>query len=222
MATDAAVTTVLFGDPGDTPLVGDWNCDGIDTPGVYRPARGQVFLRDASTSGMADTIFAIGDRGDLPLAGDWDGDGCDTVSVFRPSTQQFFVFDRLAAGGAGIGAADAVFTFGNPGDRPFAGDLDGDGVDEVALHRPTTGRVYYRETLSTGAADRDYHFGNPGDIIRAGDWDGDGRDTLVAYRPAFGLWYLKTTNGPGSADHVLWFGNTRGPTIPVVGSFGIG
>ena len=27
-----AVNSFLYGNPGDVPFVGDWNCDGIDTP----------------------------------------------------------------------------------------------------------------------------------------------------------------------------------------------
>jgi len=34
------------GQPGDVVTVGDWNCDGSATPGVVRPATGEVFLFD--------------------------------------------------------------------------------------------------------------------------------------------------------------------------------
>lgn len=32
-----------LGQPDDAFLLGDWDCDGTDTPGLYRPATGQVF-----------------------------------------------------------------------------------------------------------------------------------------------------------------------------------
>jgi serine/threonine protein kinase len=35
-----------LGRPGDTVLIGDWDCDGRDTPALYRPG-GEVFLFDA-------------------------------------------------------------------------------------------------------------------------------------------------------------------------------
>lgn len=35
-----------IGEPGDALLVGDWDCDGLDTPGLYRPATGETFLFD--------------------------------------------------------------------------------------------------------------------------------------------------------------------------------
>jgi hypothetical protein len=36
-----------LGQPGDTILLGDWDCDGIDTPALYRPASGELRYYDA-------------------------------------------------------------------------------------------------------------------------------------------------------------------------------
>jgi hypothetical protein len=35
-ATTWQTTSFFFGNAGDVPFMGDWNCDGIDTPGLYR------------------------------------------------------------------------------------------------------------------------------------------------------------------------------------------
>ena len=61
----------------------------------------------------------------------------------------------------GLGPAEFSFQFGNPGDKPFVGDFDGDGIDEVGLHRESTGFVYYRNTLTTGIADNQFFLGDP-------------------------------------------------------------
>jgi len=196
----------IFGNPGDVPLMGDWNCDMVDTPGMYRQSNGLVYLTDANASGNANRQFFLGDPGDFPIVGDFNGDGCDTVSLYRPSTQQFFIANKLAGDGAGIVADSAGFVFGNPGDKPFSGDLDGDGIDEVALHRESTGFVYYRFTLNTGIADREFFFGDPNDIIEAGDWNGDGTDTVAVYRPGNGTVYLKLANVQGNADFSFFVG----------------
>ena len=42
----AGVSRLHFGDVGDVPLMGDWNCDGVDSPGVYRSSAGLVILRN--------------------------------------------------------------------------------------------------------------------------------------------------------------------------------
>lgn len=59
-----------FGSLGDTPFVGDWNCDGIDTPGLFRRSDGFAYLRNSDTQGTADTIFFVGNLGDVAVAGD--------------------------------------------------------------------------------------------------------------------------------------------------------
>src|SRR3990170_4317252 len=41
------VASFYFGNPGDYPIVGDWDCDGDDTPGIYRQSDGYVYLRNS-------------------------------------------------------------------------------------------------------------------------------------------------------------------------------
>ncbi len=213
-----ATTAFYFGNPGDAPFMGDWDCDGIDTPGLYRRGDGFVYLRNSNDSGIADTEFFFGNPGDVPVPGDFDGDGCDTVSIYRPAEGRFYIINRLGAGQSGLGSADAAFTFGDPGDTPFAGDLDGDGADEVALRRASTGSVYFRTTLDRGPADVVFTFGDPGDAVVAGDWNGDGTDTVGAFRPVQRTFYLSFSNAAGPAGAEISYG--AGYMAPVSGNFG--
>jgi hypothetical protein len=77
-SASGATTSFFYGNPGDTPMMGDWDCDGVDTPGLHRGSDGYVYLRNSNTQGVANLRFFFGNPGDLPLAGDFDGDGCDT------------------------------------------------------------------------------------------------------------------------------------------------
>jgi hypothetical protein len=206
-----------YGNPGDVPFMGDWDCDGVDTPGLYRRSDGYAYLRNSNTQGVADVRFYFGNPGDIPIPGDFNGDGCDTLSLYRPSQARFYIINRLGSGDAGLGAADFSFVFGDPGDKPFAGDFDGNGVDEIGLHRESTGRVYFRFSLTTGIADRDFIYGDPGDFLLAGDWDGDGIDTPAIYRPSDGNWYVRLSNTQGVADHVIPFGFAERSFLPVAG-----
>jgi len=142
------------------------------------------------------------------------------VSIYRSSEQRFYIINHLGDGAAGLGAADYYFDFGNRGDTPFAGDFDGDGIDEVALHRASTGFVYLRYTLDTGIADQEFFYGIPRDVPIAGDWDGDGVDTVAVFRPKDGNWYLKLNNTQGNADHGIHFHSHDDVTLPVAGYFG--
>lgn len=215
-------SSFYYGNPADTPFMGDWDCDGVDSPGLYRRSDGYAYLRNSNSQGVADIKFFFGNPSDIPIPGDFDGDGCDTLSIYRPAEQRFYVINRLGSGDAGLGAADHSFGFGDPGDKPFVGDFDGNGVDEVGLHRESTGRVYFRFSLTTGIADRDFIYGDPGDFLVAGDWDGDGSDSPAIFRPSDGNWYLRLSNTPGYANHVIGFGLADRGLVPVVGYNGFG
>jgi hypothetical protein len=212
------VSPFVYGNPGDVPFMGDWDCDGIDTPGLYRQSDGFAYLRNSNTQGVANIRFFFGNPADIPLAGDFDNDGCDSLSLYRPETQTFFIINELGANDGGLGPAEFSFVFGNPGDKPFVGDFDGDGIDEVGLHRESTGFVYYRETLTTGIADNAFFFGDPGDRFVAGDWGIlDFIDTPAVFRPSNSRFFFRYTNSQGNADAQFAFGQ---PTwLPVSGVF---
>ena len=93
-----------FGIPSDRPAVGDWNNDGKDEIGVYRPGSG-TWLLDANGNRTWDgcgtdlCLGPFGLSGDLPLAGDWTGTGGDKIGVFQPydpfgSPYKRFVLDN--------------------------------------------------------------------------------------------------------------------------------
>jgi len=220
--TAGVVSEFYYGDPGDYPFVGDWDCDGEDTPGLYRQSDGFAYLRNSNSQGIADVSFFFGNPGDVPIAGDFNGNGCDTLSIYRPLEARFYIINALGQNGGGLGAADYSFLFGNQGDKPMVGDWDGDGIDEVGLHRESTGFFYYRNTLSTGVAHGQFYFGDPGDRFVAGDWGiVDGEDTPGLFRPSNQVFYFRHDLTQGNADsQFTWKGAGTG-WLPVAGDFNL-
>ena len=218
-AGNGNTTTIGYGNPGDSPFIGDWDCDEVDTPGLYRQSDGFVYLRDSNTTGVADITFFFGNPGDVPIVGDFDGDGCDTVSIYRPSEARFYIINELGQDGGGLGAADFSFIFGNPGDVPFVGDWNGNLTDTPGLRRPSDGFVYLRNTNSTGVANVSFFYGNPGDVPFAGDWNDDGVDTVGLYRPSNRTFYLRNSNSTGVANTSFAMGDPG--SRPVAGDFGL-
>jgi hypothetical protein len=216
---NGATTSFFYGDPGDLPMVGDWDCDGDETPGLYRQSDGFVYLRNSNSQGVADVRFFFGNPGDIPLAGDFNNDGCDSVSIYRPAEGTIHIIDQLGANEGGLGPADLSYAFGNPGDKPFVGDFDGDGIDTIGLHRETTGLVYFRQTHTQGNADHQFIFGDPGDKIMAADWTAGGIDTVGLFRPSNSTVYLRYSNSQGDADFAQAYGIPSG--LPVAGWFGM-
>jgi ABC-type taurine transport system substrate-binding protein len=67
-------TTAAFGVVGDTAIIGDWNADGVDEIGVYRPSVRRFFMDtdgDFIWNPAVDTTAAFGVVGDLPIIGNW-------------------------------------------------------------------------------------------------------------------------------------------------------
>jgi len=99
-------------------IAGDWNGDGNDTTGVFRPSDGVIFLKNNNTTGIADIALNYGLPGDQPVMGDWNNDGIDTIGIYRQGT--FYLRNENTNG-----FAELVFGLGNPGDMPIAGNWDG-------------------------------------------------------------------------------------------------
>jgi hypothetical protein len=215
---DLGVTTFFYGNPGDFPILGDWDCNSTQTPGMYRQDDGFVYLRNSNSQGVADIRFFFGNPGDIPLAGDFNGDGCDTVSIYRPAESRVFIINELGEDEGGLGAAEFDYYFGNPGDKPFVGDFNGDKVETIGLHRESTGLVYFRNSHTQGVADNEFIYGDPGDRLVAGDWNRDGIDSPALFRPSNTTWYFRYTNTQGVADESFVWGEAS--WLPVAGEFG--
>lgn len=207
-AASGETTSFYYGNPSDYPFAGDWDCDGVDTPGLYRQSDGYVYLRNSNTQGIADIRFFFGNPGDIPLPGDFDGDGCDSVSIYRPSEARVYIINEIGAHGAGLGAADFSFAYGNYGDIPVVGDADGDGTDSIHMFRAQTGMVYLNDVVGDGpttaveVADRT--------VPLIGDWPGSGAVATFGSNPS-------EFDVPGTG--VFAYG---GPDMsPISGDFGV-
>ena len=196
------------------PLAGDWNGDGVDTPGLFDPVNSAFFLRNACSPGPADLVVGFGPPGSQwqPVAGDWNGDGVDTIGLYDPGSGAFFLKNGNSPGGA-----DVVFAYGPAGSgwRALSGDWDGDGRDSVGLYNPANGFFFLKNANAPGAADLVFGFGPSAATPLTGDWNGDGRDTIGVYLPSTGSWFLRDSNSAGAADTVFGYG-PPGAT-PVVG-----
>lgn len=78
----------VFGSPGGTPVIGDWNGDGVDQVAVCLVGNGansDVRLWQLQVPGDAEPTERIYlSSFDIPLAGDWDGNGIDDLGGWRP------------------------------------------------------------------------------------------------------------------------------------------
>jgi glucose/arabinose dehydrogenase len=79
------------------PVMGDWNGDGDDTPGLFHPDTGRFLY----VNGFDPGIFAVNvqynpaGRAWLPVAGDWNGDGRDGLGLYDPGRGVFRLDNNL-------------------------------------------------------------------------------------------------------------------------------
>lgn len=88
----AGAEVITFGEPGDIPLAGDWDGDGVATPGVFRLdgddtdelRSGHFIAADANGNYYGSRIIVENAQGVTPLVGDWTGDGIESLAIRRP------------------------------------------------------------------------------------------------------------------------------------------
>ncbi|GAA5528357.1 M23 family metallopeptidase [Herpetosiphon gulosus] len=192
-----------YGQANDIPIVGDWDGDGKDTPGVVR---GNMWYLSNSYGEPYTISFNFGEAGDIPVVGDWDGDGKDTPGLVRGTI--WYISNSLNGGWA-----DRSFGFGEAGDIPVVGDWNGDGKDTPGVVRGIT--WYLSNNLNGGWADISLGFGELGDKFIVGDWDGDGDDTPGVVRG--NMWYLSNNLNGGWADLSFMYGDPA--NYPIVGNW---
>ncbi len=176
---------------GDVPLVGDWNGDGIDSPGFFRASTSTFYLWDRWVSlsvAQPDYQFAFCTSGDKPLVGDWDGDGIDGIGCFRASNGTHYFKNKLAAG-----AADYAVTFAQAGDIGVVGDWDRDGTMSAGVFRPSDGRFHVTNANIVGTASESGNFllGQSGDVPLTGDWTHIATSGIAVFRPSNATFYIK-------------------------------
>ncbi|HJT26904.1 MAG TPA: SBBP repeat-containing protein [Pyrinomonadaceae bacterium] len=216
-STGPADHVITFGQKGDQPIVGDWNGSGIDQPGVFRPSTGQFILQ---INALKTITVNFGGSVNIAVVGDWDGNGIDTPGVFNPANGDWFVTNGI--NGANINnstpVANFIFTFGQNGDTPIAGDWDGNGLDSVGLFRTGTSTFLLSNGFQGSVDIKPFVFGSLGSKPIAGDWDGDGIDSVGVFTQTTGTMSLTNINRVGAvADIVFTFGVNG--DIPLAGDW---
>ena len=144
---------VDFGQPGDIPVVGDWNGNGVHTIGVVRGNR--WLLRNSNRAGAPDYDFVFGQPGDIPVVGDWNGDGRTWIGMVRGD--RWMLRSSLSSGNPHFD-----FTFGGGPGYPVTGDWDGNGVTGVGWFN--AGNWTIKDALSSAGNELSFNFGNPNGI----------------------------------------------------------
>ncbi|MFI5496997.1 hypothetical protein [Actinoplanes sp. NPDC051859] len=122
---------MAYGDAPDTPLIGDWDGDGIDNLGVVKPGNYTFYLRtSANNQPEATRTVPYGDPGAFPLVGDWNGDGKDNIGVRMGNT---YYFRTSAVTDAAEITQSVAYGNGDGREYPIVGDWNGDNRDTQGI-----------------------------------------------------------------------------------------
>ena len=217
-STGPADQLIGFGQSGDQPITGDWTGTGVDRPGVFRPSTSQFILQ---VSALKTITVTFGGSINIAVVGDWDGNGIDTPGVFNPENGDWFLTNGI--NGTNVAnsfpPSDFIFTFGQTGDLPIAGDWDGNGSDGVGFFRGGKSTFFLSNGFQGSIDIKPFIFGSVGSKPLAGDWNGDGITTIGVFNPNTGVMSLNNTNNAGNGLGDLVFNFGQNGDIPLAGDW---
>ncbi|MBI3464276.1 MAG: VCBS repeat-containing protein, partial [Planctomycetes bacterium] len=189
----------------DMPVTGDWDGDGKTDIGIFGPAwPGDPRAVKAEPGLPEATNDAMGKKKNVPPEPDEAAIGVRRLQRSSRGVQREDLIDH-------------VFHYGIGGDKPVAGDWNGDGVATIGVFRDGEWVMDTDGDGKTTGRDQSAQFGQAGDLPVVGDFNGDGLDELGVFRD--GAWYLDTNGNRriDPQDRVIYLG-ARGDR-PVVGDW---
>ncbi|MBN2215766.1 MAG: hypothetical protein JW719_00180 [Pirellulales bacterium] len=194
-----------LGDADDLPVTGDWDGDGKTDIGIF----GKSWVGDPRA---LQAEAGLPDRQNEP-----NGGYKNLPPDPQQATDQVRTLKRSAEGRLRADLIDHVFQFGHDGDRPVAGDWNGDGVSSIGIYRDGDWFLDVDGNGRWSDPDLYFEFGQRGDRPVVGDFNHDGIDEVGVYRD--GQWHLDI-NGNHQLDAQDKVFTLGGPgDVPVVGDF---
>jgi len=194
-----------LGHDGDLPVTGDWDGDGKTDIGIFGPAWPGDPRAVREEPGLPDPLNSPSGR--------WKNVP-PPVTVAAAGARSMVL---TSGGKLRAHVVDHVFHYGTAGDRPIAGDWNGDGVDTIGVFRNGAWHVDTDGNGKVTANDAAFSFGVVGDIPVVGDWDADGIDDVGVFRA--GRWILDVDGDRRMTTHDKVF-QLGGPgDLPVVGDW---
>lgn len=194
-----------LGSRDDLPVVGDWDGDGKTDIGIFGrtwPGDPHAISREPGIPTVANA--EVGKFKNPPPRPEDATDGKRTMQLSSSGTARADLIDH-------------VFAYGVAGDKPVAGDWNGDGIHTIGVFRDGQWHLDIDGDGQWGLADMAITMGEPGDEPVIGDFNGDGVVELGIFRDGF--WHIDDDGNHilDARDRVFELGGAG--DLPVVGDW---
>lgn len=194
-----------LGDGGDLPVAGDWDGDGKDDIGIFGP----IWAGDPRAIELERGVPDVANRQTVPPK--------NVPPTREEATDGERLLQKTERGAVRSDLIDHVFRFGSQGDRPIAGDFNGDGVSTVGVFSNGSWKLDANGDGRWRAEDDELvEFGQAGDIPLVVDFDGNGVDELSVLRD--GRWMIDSDGDRELTAHDRVF-ELEGRGLPVIGDW---
>jgi len=150
---DGGDETFTYGaDAGSIALAGDWDGNGTFEFGFTTPDTLWHLDLDGDRTDDTDEALDTHYESSIPVVGDWTGDGISNLANSSIGSYGWrFDLDNDRRWIWGTDYRDEYWVWGT-GDVGVAGDWDGDGLDDPARHRSSTGDWSFTDRVQKGGS----------------------------------------------------------------------
>lgn len=191
-SSDSTFAFVNWGLSSDIPVVEDYDGDRKADVAIFRPSTRSYWVLQSSDGAVHYSGPFTQER---PVTGDFNGDGRADYGAFSDGV---WLIRIISSTGTTSQAQVRLINWGLNSDKLVPADYDGDGIDDIAIYRPSNGTWYIRKSSGGNMI---IPFGISTDRPVPGDYDGDGRADIAVYRD--GTWWI---NASTSGIQVAHFG----------------
>ena len=200
---------LLYGVPGDEPVVGDIDNNGTVDSVIYRQTTGYWYVPNEDHTGTdwTNSFWYGGRAGDIPLLGDIDNNGVVDAVFYRPSTGYWYVANESHDGTTDWSKSFWYGCFGLAGDIPLLGDIDNNGVVDLVIYNQASGWWYVANENHDGTIDmaKSFLWGHSaGGLPIIDDIRGDGASDAAVLKND-GMW-LVSKRGHTGTDYGFMYG----------------
>ena len=158
-----------------------------------RPASGRFLatsdVAPAFLSWVVSRATAVSISGS-PFSGDMG-----SVLVNPAATTTYTLTNTGGPSGSATATVIVGRGFGISTDTPLRGDFDGDGRNDLAIYRGSTGQWFVSGSAGSLSINQTWGAPSLGDVPVPADYDGDGRDDVAVFRTANGHWFIQQSSG---------------------------